>query len=159
MIIFRTIFRLVSALIIFSLGIAVGGYLFIHTQPRQFLQISHCTDHCFHSNELAGILTSAGIQQVPGIVPRVILETDKTIAIENPLPQAPFHYVIFPKKDIKNAAELTADDTVYLADAYAVMAQLIKDHGLSKYKILTNGPGYQEITYLHFHLLAPKQDK
>lgn len=142
----------------FAVGILAGGYLFAKTQPRSFLSFQRCEKSCFSTNELLGLLASVGIQRFQHFIPRVVYETDKTIAIENPEPQAPIHYIIIPKKDIKNPATMTDLDKEYLVDAYATIQKLIRDKNLTKYKILTNGPGYQTVTYLHFHLIAPKQN-
>jgi hypothetical protein len=137
----------------FSVGIVVGGYLFARSQSRSFLLFHENKVH-LSKRELAGLLASAGIQQLPGLIPSVIFETDKTIVISSPLPEARLDYVIFPKKDIKNIGEITKDDSEYLLDAYLAARHIIEEKKLSKYKFYTNGPGFQKIAYLHFHLLV-----
>ena len=136
-----------------SMGIAVGGYLFAKSQPRSFLSFAHNRVH-LSKKELAGLLASAGIQQLPGFIPSVVYETDKTIAISSPLPEARLDYVIFPKKDIKNIGEITKDDSEYIIDAYLTARHIIEEKKLSKYRFYTNGPWYQTISYLHFHLVV-----
>jgi len=37
---------------------------------------------------------------------------------------------------------------------YLVARKIIEEEKLSKYRILANKPGYQDITDLHFHLIA-----
>ena len=101
-----------------------------------------------------GLLSAAAIQNVPGIIPSVVLETDKTIAIKHPVPQSPVHFVVFPKRDIKNLGEISEEDQKYLLDALNVLAQLIRENDLKNYKVITNGPQNQITTYLHFHLRA-----
>jgi len=135
-------------------GILIGGYLFSDTKPRSILAFNQCENTCLNPNEMVGLLTSVGIQKFPGFIPSVILETDKSIAIKHPFPQSPVHYVIFPKKDIKNVSEISEEDKEYLIDCYALISKIIKDEGLAKYKVYTNGPGYQFTAYLHFHLQA-----
>jgi histidine triad (HIT) family protein len=144
-------------LIAFTIGVGIGGYVFSETRTRPFLAVRNCEGSCFKTNEALGLLASIGIQKFPGFVPSVIKETDKTIAIKSPDPQAPIHDIIIPKKDIKNIGELSEEDEKYITDVYAVIDALIKEQHLTKYKIITNGPGYQQVTYLHFHLLAPEQ--
>jgi len=141
-------------LIIFVAGIVVGGYLFRDVQPRSFLKIDACDKNCLNPNELLGLIGSVGIQNLPDLMPFVVKETDKTVAIDSPVHEAPIHYVIIPKKDIKDAGDISESDKEYLADAYAVIGQIIREENLTKYKIYTNGPYYQTVTYLHFHLLA-----
>ena len=138
------------------LGIILGAYLFSDTQPRSFLTFHKCEEGtCFKSSELIGLLGSVGIQKLPvTLEPVVVLETDKTVVMKHPFPLAELHYVIIPKKDIKTAADVSVTDTEYLVDAYAVMADIIRDLNLVDYKIITNGPGFQAVNYLHFNIVA-----
>jgi len=148
--------KITIPLIVFIAGIIVGGYLFRDVQPRSFLKIDDCDNNCLNPNELLGLIGSAGIQNLPDSMPFVVKETDKTIVIDSPIHQAPVHYVIIPKKDIKDAGDISELDKEYLVDAYAVIGEIIREENLEKYKIYTNGPYYQTVTYLHFHLLANK---
>jgi histidine triad (HIT) family protein len=141
-------------LLALSIGITVGGYIFSDTQPRSFLALNKCGGTCYQPNELIGLLTSVGIQKLPALIPAVVRETDKTIVIEHPSPQARIHYLVFPKKDIKNIGELSDADRESLIDAFRVVAELIKENNLVNYRVTTNGPGYQAVTYFHFHLTA-----
>jgi histidine triad (HIT) family protein len=143
----------ITYLLILSFGILIGGYLFSRSQPRSFLALNRC-QKCLSPQDLAGLLASVGIQRFSALIPSVVFETDKTVVINNPLPKAPIHYVIIPKKDIKNVGELTEEDGPYLIDAYAVLTYIIAEQKLSRYYVLTNGPGLQKVTYLHFHLIA-----
>ena len=81
-------------------------------------------------------------------------ETDKTIVIEHPNPHARIHYLVIPKRDIKNMGELSDSDAEYLADVFKVMSEIIREKNLVDYQVITNGPGYQSVSYLHFHLTA-----
>lgn len=146
--------KIIFLLIVFIAGIIAGGYLFRDTQPRSFLKIDSCNDDCLNPKELLGLISSVGIQNMPDSMPFVVKETDKTVVIDSPIHQAPVHYVIIPKRDIKDAGDISESDKEYLADAYAVIGQIIREKNLTKYKIYTNGPYYQTLTYLHFHLLA-----
>ena len=141
-------------LIIFVAGIIVGGYLFRDVQPRSFLKIDACDENCLNPNELLGLIGSVGIQNLPNSMPFVVKETDKTVVIDSPIHEASVHYVIIPKKDIKDVGDISESDKEYLIDAYAVIGQIVREENLTQYKIYTNGPYYQTVTYLHFHLLA-----
>jgi Scavenger mRNA decapping enzyme C-term binding len=143
---------LMTNLVMFSLGIIIGAYLFSHSQPRSFLKLSKC-EHCMRPSEVIGLLASVGIQRFPGIIPSVVFETDKSIAISISGSPERFHYVIFPKKDITSIGNITKDDVPYLTDAYFVAKQLIEEKHLYKYRLTTNGPGYQDVNYLHLHLI------
>ena len=147
----RIILLMLAALVI---GVMLGGYLFGDTRPRSFLALNKCEGTCFQANELLGLLTSVGIQRFPALVPSVVKETDKTIVIEHPSPQARIHYLVIPKRDVKNAGELSDADNEYLIDGFKVVGEIVKEKNLTDYRLTTNGPGFQGITYLHFHLTA-----
>ena len=136
-----------------SIGLVSGGVLFSQSQPRSVLAITHC-HHCLDVNDLAGLLASVGIQKFSGLLPSVVYETDRTIAMQLPSAKQGAHYVIVPKKDIKNIGDISAGDAQYLLDIFAVTQHLIKEKALSNYRITTNGPGFQDVTYLHFHLVT-----
>jgi hypothetical protein len=145
--------RALGGVVCLALGLVSGGVLFSQSQPRSVLAIHHC-QQCLDLNELAGLLASVGIQMFPGLLPSVVFETDRTIAIQVPSVKQGVHYVIVPKKDIKNVGEFSAEDAPYLIDIFAVVQHLITDKALSSYRVITNGPGFQDVTYLHFHLVA-----
>ena len=145
--------------IVFVAGVIAGGYLFRDVQPRSFLVIDSCNGNCLNPNELLGLIGSVFVQKLPDLMPLVVKETDKTIVIDSPIHQAPIHYVIIPKKDIKDVSDISESDREYLVDAYAVIGQIIREEKLTQYKVYTNGPYYQTVTYLHFHLLADTSGK
>jgi diadenosine tetraphosphate (Ap4A) HIT family hydrolase len=87
-------------------------------------------------------------------LPSVVEETDKTVALKSPEPLATVDYLILPKKDILDLGDLSVEDSAYVADAFEVMADLVRTQKLTDYKVITNGPGFQQVRYLHFHLLA-----
>lgn len=148
---FKTIVLILIATLI---GVILGGYLFSDTRPRSFLAATRCEGTCFKRNELGGLLASVGIHKFPALIPSVVRESDRTIVIEHPAPEAPIHYVLIPKTDIKNIAEFSDADRDSLIDVFKVVREIIKEKGLVHYRVVTNGPGYQGVTYLHFHLTA-----
>lgn len=148
-------FRIIKYLIILIIGIAIGGYLFADTQRREFIKVKDCQPVCFDSQALAGLLVSAGIQKAPvSKIPKVIKETDKTVVIEHPFPETETHLLVFPKKDIKDIADISVGDQAYVMDELAVIKQIAEERKLTGYQVITNGPDYQQINYLHFHLMA-----
>jgi histidine triad (HIT) family protein len=147
----RTIILTVLA---FFTGIAFGAYLFSDTQPRSPLRIAECEENCFSEEKLLGLLGSVGVQKLPNLIPFVVKETDRTVAMKHPFPQSDIHYVIIPKKDIKTIEDITSEDAEYITDAHALMAQLIREQNLTNYKVIINGPRFQTVEYLHFHLVA-----
>lgn len=131
-------------------GLVAGGILFSHSQPRSFIALKSC-ENCASPADLAGLLASVGIQQLPGALPLVEFQTDKTIAFKLPVSYG-FHYVIVPRKDLKDFGDVSRENAAYMVDAFLVIRHLIEKNHLSRYSVCTNGPGYQRVRYLHFHL-------
>ncbi len=150
----RKLNAVVLILLALLMGVIIGGYLFSDTQPRSFLALHKCQDTCLQPKELVGLLASIGIQKLPVLIPSVVAETEKTVVIEHPTPEARIHYLIFPKTDIKNIADMTESDEEYLVDAFRVAREIVNEKKLVRYRVVTNGPGFQGVTYLHFHLIS-----
>jgi diadenosine tetraphosphate (Ap4A) HIT family hydrolase len=138
---------------VFLVGIFVGGILFSDSRPRAFLDIQACSN-CLDIHEIAGLVASVVVQKVASVIPAIIAETDKTLVFRHPRPEYRIHYIFVPKKDIKNIGELTEEDKPYIADLYATVVAVIRREGITGYRWLTNGPGKQDVTYLHYHLMA-----
>jgi hypothetical protein len=135
------------------LGVGGGGFLFHQVQPRSFLALHPC-NHCLRLNELTGLMAAVGLDTVPRALLGVVLETDKTLVIRYPLRKTRIHYVIIPKHDIKDVADVATEDAAYLVDVFTVLRTLVEREKLDTYRVLSNGPGYQSVRYLHFHLLG-----
>ncbi len=146
-------FYILVAFFMFITGLFVGSFLFRDSKPRSLLSIKECSN-CLHSAEVAGLFASVVIQKIPGVIPHVLLETDKTIVFKHPRPTHRIHYMFVPKKDIKNIGELTDEDKEHIIDLYSTVVAVINRQGISNYRLFTNGPGIQDVTYLHFHLMA-----
>jgi len=146
----------ITALLLVTLltGVVLGGYLFWDTRPRSFLALNACQGTCLQPNELVGLLASVGIQKVPAFIPSVVKETDKTLVIEHPSPIARIHYLVIPRKDIKDVGDLSFSDREYLVDLFNVIAEIIREKKLVDYQVISNGPGRQGVSYLHFHLIS-----
>jgi hypothetical protein len=136
----------------FVLGIAIGGWLFSQSQPRSFLALGQC-ERCARANDLAGLLAAAGIRHGASVLPFVVKESDRCIAIRHPLRKVRHHYIVFPKQDVKSIADISLADHEYVLECMALIRTLVLEHGLQRYRVVTNGPGLQHVTYLHFHLL------
>ncbi len=143
-------------LLVFLIGIAIGGYLFSGVQPRTFITPSGCFAKCFSKSEFLGLLASVGIQRTGGTFFPIVLETDKTIVINDPdkLATEKYNFIIIPKKDIHDAADISEEDQAYLIDAFNVIHKLVAQYHLTSFKVVSNGPGFRKMAYLHFHLIA-----
>lgn len=147
----RTVILMLVALMV---GVVIGGYLFSDTRPRSFLALNRCEGNCLQANELLGLAASVGLQRFSKLAPSVVKETDQTIVIDFPGPHAGIHYLLIPKKDLKNIADVGENDREYLLDLLKVAGEIIREKNLTNYALTSNGPGYQTATYLHFHLTA-----
>ncbi len=140
---------------LFAFGVFAGGYLFSDTQPRSFFALHACGERCFKRSEILGLLGSVIVQKYPDLIPEVLYETDRTIAINYPVPHEGDHYVIIPKRDIRHIGDVRAGDEAALMDAFGVVGELVRQRGWTSYRVLTYGPERQDFAYLHFHLLGP----
>jgi len=135
----------------FFVGILLGALLFNKTQPRSIFKI-RSTQQGLSRKDAAGLLASVLTQKLPALIPKVIMETDQTIAFEHPRPKYKFHYIFMPKKDIKNIGELGKEDRDHLIDLFSAIVSQINKQNLYNYRVWSNGPGKQDVSYLHFHL-------
>jgi histidine triad (HIT) family protein len=135
-------------------GVLLGGYLFADTRPRSLLALEECHDSCLSSEEVLGLLASVVVQRLPEALPDVVAESERCLAMVHPFPNAPIHYVLIPKKDIKDIGAFAAGDEPYLLECLVMAQEIIRQEGLDRYVVMTNGPGRQQVGYLHWHLRA-----
>ena len=72
-------------------------------------------------------------------------------------PQAPFHAVIVTKIHVKQADEINADNSMYIAKIFEAVAKIAKTENLENgYRVVNNcgADGGQTVGHIHFHLLA-----
>ncbi|RTL50119.1 MAG: hypothetical protein EKK46_13875 [Rhodocyclaceae bacterium] len=141
--------------VVLGFGILVGGWLFDDTQPRSLLKIGNaCGATCARFSDIAGLAASVGIQHIPQAMPLAVKENATCIAIRHPYSPHRYHFVFFPKRDIRNVGDIAAGDEPFVMGCLALMRMLITEHGLVSYRMYSNGPLEQDITYLHFHLVS-----
>lgn len=88
-----------------------------------------------------------------------IYEDDYVYAFADISPQAPFHAVAVPKVHIKNASEITAENSIYVAKIFEAIAVIAKENGLENgYRVVNNCgvDGGQTVDHLHFHILGKR---
>jgi histidine triad (HIT) family protein len=88
-------------------------------------------------------------------------ETDTLIAFFHPKPSHLFHVLILPKKQYSSLMDVSEKDVKFLGDLVESVKSLIKEYKLDKggYRLITNGGKYQDIKYLHFHLVADEMEE
>ena len=88
-----------------------------------------------------------------------IQETDDIIVIADIAPKAPIHYLIIPKKHIKNIQSCTDIDQAMLGKIL-LMAKTLSQQlsGNQEFKLIANNGASvgQSVFHLHFHFLAGK---
>ncbi len=96
-------------------------------------------------------------QQIPA---KVVAENDAVLVIQDIAPKAPLHYLIIPKKHIKDIASMEANDD-QLAGAMFMMAQELsrKLSGSQSFRfVINNGSDSgQSVFHLHAHFLSGKK--
>ena len=95
---------------------------------------------------------------IKGEIPSTkVYEDDYVYAFADIDPQAPFHAVVVPKIHISSAAEINAENSVYVAKIFEAVAKIAKDNKLENgFRVVNNcgKDGGQTVGHLHFHLLA-----
>ena len=64
------------------------------------------------------------------------------------------HFVLFPKRDVRNILEVQLEDGPFVLGCFALARELAKKSSVVDYRLYTNGPALQHVTYLHFHFVA-----
>lgn len=153
--------RFVVWIAVFALGVLAGGWLFAGARWRPLLETRR-QERRIDSAELLGLLGSIAVRRVPGVLPEVVMTTPLTVAFVPPHREARTHFVIVPRRDIKDVSDLRAGDEPYLVDAFAVAGALARRNGLKRWRVFTRGPDEQAVRYLHFHFVssdAPKPQR
>src|SRR5690242_16380094 len=83
-------------------GIGLGAWLFTDTKPRSLINIRDCRSTCTRISDIAGLVTSVGIHKFPSLVPFSVKESDTCVAIRHPFSPHRYHFVFFPKRDIRS---------------------------------------------------------
>jgi histidine triad (HIT) family protein len=145
--------RFVAWVLVFGLGFVAGGWLFAGARWRPLLETRR-QERRIDVAELLGLVGSIAVRRTPGILPRVVMTTRHTVAFVSPQPEARTHFVIVPRRDIKDVGDLRAGDEPYVVDAFAVAGALARENGLKRWRLFTRGPDEQAVRYLHFHLVS-----
>ena len=90
-----------------------------------------------------------------------LYEDDICFAIADISPQAPFHFLVLPKKHIPSMDKLEAGDEAIVGHLLSVAASLAREKGFAaqgyRAAINCNEHGCQTVFHLHVHLLGGRQ--
>ena len=87
-------------------------------------------------------------------------QTRTLVAFHHPNPSYPVHILLAPKKAIASLATLNQEGEgfaiEFLRDLFACVQSLVKELDLEQtgYRLIVNGGKYQDVSQLHFHLIA-----
>jgi histidine triad (HIT) family protein len=86
-----------------------------------------------------------------------LYESDTLIAFHHPRPSYALHILLLPKKEITSLDEFDpTENQQFLISLFEAVRELAREFQLegAGYRLVTNGGKYQEIPYLHFHLIS-----
>jgi histidine triad (HIT) family protein len=91
------------------------------------------------------------------IIPTTCLrETDTWIAFYHPKPTNKFHVLLMPKHPYKSMMDIPEDQAIIMKEVIVIAQSIVREFKLEQcgYRLITNGGKYQDVPYLHFHLIA-----
>ncbi|MCL2066135.1 MAG: histidine triad nucleotide-binding protein [Treponema sp.] len=96
---------------------------------------------------------------IAGEIPaKKLCEDDEMIAFHDINPVAPVHFLVIPKKHIKNLLELEADDTPLVGRLFNKARELLKEQGCEenggRFVINAKKHGLQTVDHLHIHVMG-----
>lgn len=85
-----------------------------------------------------------------------VYEDDDVIAFYDVNPQAPVHFLVVPKKHIKDVSEIDSSNSAIVAKCFEIIAECTKKLGLESYRVVSNcgEQAGQSVNHLHFHVLG-----
>jgi histidine triad (HIT) family protein len=91
----------------------------------------------------------------------IIFEDDLCVAFRDIEPQAPHHFLVVPRKEIRSLADASAEDAHILGHCLVKAGELARQHGFAetgfRTVINTNPQGGQSVYHLHVHVLGGRQ--
>lgn len=98
---------------------------------------------------------------IAGTIPTTIIEqNDDIVVIKDIAPKAPVHYLIIPKKHVKDVASMQAGDLPMMGQITAMAQKLASGlSGNGSFRLVTNNgeDAGQSVFHLHFHFLSGKR--
>jgi len=91
----------------------------------------------------------------------IVYSDERVVAFRDVNPQAPVHVLVIPRRHIRSALDLAAEDASLLFHIFAVIKEVAEAEGIatSGVRILTNveREAGQSVFHLHFHVLGGRR--
>ena len=91
----------------------------------------------------------------------ILFENDKILAFRDISPQAPVHFLVIPKKEIRTINDINEDDKSLIGELFIVAKEIAKKEGISEEGYRTifncNEHGGQTVYHIHLHVLGGRQ--
>ena len=91
----------------------------------------------------------------------ILFENDKILAFRDTSPQAPVHFLVIPKKEIRTINNINEEDKILIGELFIVAKEIAKKEGISEKGYRTifncNEHGGQTVYHIHLHVLGGRQ--
>ena len=91
----------------------------------------------------------------------ILFESDKILAFRDISPQAPVHFLVIPKKEIRTINDINEEDKSLIGELFIVAKEIAKKEGISEKGYRTifncNEHGGQTVYHIHLHVLGGRQ--
>ena len=91
----------------------------------------------------------------------ILFENDKILAFRDISPQAPVHFLVIPKKEIRTINDINEEDKNLIGELFIVAKEIAKKEGISEKGYRTifncNEHGGQTVYHIHLHVLGGRQ--
>ena len=91
----------------------------------------------------------------------ILFENDKILAFRDISPQAPVHFLVIPKKEIRTINDINEEDKSLIGELFIVAKEIAKKEGISEEGYRTifncNEHGGQTVYHIHLHVLGGRQ--
>ena len=91
----------------------------------------------------------------------ILFEDDDVLAFRDINPQAPIHFLVIPKKEIRTLNDIEENDKDLIGKLFIIAKELAKSEGISEdgYRTIfnCNEHGAQTVYHIHLHVLGGRQ--
>ncbi|MAO87081.1 MAG: histidine triad nucleotide-binding protein [Candidatus Neomarinimicrobiota bacterium] len=91
----------------------------------------------------------------------ILFENERVLAFRDINPQAPVHYLVIPKKEIKTLNDIEETDKDLIGELFTVAKDIAEQEGIAEngYRTIVNcnEHGAQTVYHIHLHVLGGRQ--